>query len=254
LLEIENLSLSFGSVPALQDVSLKIESGELFALIGPNGSGKTSLLNCINRFYRADSGRVCFNGEDITHLHPPEIARRGIARTFQGIELFKRATVLDNIRVGRHIHLKSSFFEGGIYLGRARREELANRKWIEEHIINLLELENIRKQVVGSLPYGLQKRVELARALAMEPKLLLLDEPMAGMNREERENMVRYILNIHQVWGVPILLVEHDMGVVMDISERVAVLNFGRKIAEGSPTDIQGNREVIAAYLGETGR
>ena len=252
MLRVENLSLSFGKVAALQDVSLEIRGGELLALIGPNGSGKTSLLNCINRFYKAEKGHVFFNGEDITRLHSPEIARRGIARTFQGIELFKRATVLDNIKVGRHLHLKSGLFEGGFYFGRARREEVSNRQWIEERIISLLEMENIRKHVVGTLPYGLQKRVELARALAMEPKLLLLDEPMGGMNREEREDLVRYILNVHEVWGVPVLLVEHDMGVVMDISDRVVVLNFGRKIAEGSPSDIQHNPEVIAAYLGES--
>jgi len=252
LLKVENLSLFFGRVPALQDVSLEVESGELFALIGPNGSGKTSLLNCINRFYKADRGRIYFNGEDITRLSPPQIARRGIARTFQGIELFKKATVLDNIKVGRHVHLKSGVLDGGFYLGRARGEELASRRWIEERIIDLLELEDVRKQVVGTLPYGLQKRVELGRALAMEPKFLLLDEPMAGMNHEEREDMVRYILDVHEVWQVPILLVEHDMGVVMDISDRVAVLNFGRKIAEGTPVDIQSNAEVVAAYLGET--
>ena len=250
LLKVENVVLSFGGIQALSDVSLEIEKGQLFALIGPNGSGKTSLINCITTFYKVDRGHIYFNGDDITRLHSHKIAKRGIARTFQGLELFKHATVLDNIKLGRHIHLKTGALLGGLYWGPARREEVATRKYVEEEIVDLLEIEDIRKEVVGALPYGLQKRVELGRALAMEPELLLLDEPTGGMNREEREDLVSYILDVHEVWGVTILLVEHDMGVVMDICDPVMVLNFGRKIAQGTPQEIQANPEVIAAYLG----
>ena len=243
--------MAFGGVQALFSVNLIIEEGEIYALIGPNGSGKSTTLNCINGFYRPQAGEIVFKGQNLIEKSTHHIAYRGIARTFQNIELFKGMTVLDNIKLGRHAFLKSGIFSDMLYWGRTQREELALRKEIEETIIDLLEIEAIRKKVVGTLPYGLQKRVELARALAMKPQALLLDEPMAGMNLEETEDMARFILNVNQMWDVSIILVEHDMGVVMDISHRVCVLEFGQKIAEGSPTEIQENPQVIRAYLGE---
>ena len=251
IIKIENLTLSFGGVQALDGVSTKLLLGEIFAIIGPNGAGKTCLLNCISRFYNPQRGQVIHKGEDITRVPTHTIAQRGIARTFQNIELFKGMTVLDNIKLGRHTFLKSGIFSDMIYYGRSLREELKLRKELEEKIVDLLEIEAIRKQVVGTLPYGFQKRVELARALAMRPEVLLLDEPMAGMNLEETEDMARFIINVNSMWGVSIILVEHDMGVVMDISDRVCVLEFGRKIAEGSPKEIQEAPQVIRAYLGQ---
>jgi len=251
IIKVENVSLAFGGVQALYNIDTKLFSGEIFAIIGPNGAGKTCLLNCISRFYTPQEGQILYKGKDILGVPTHAIAKLGIARTFQNIELFKGMTVLDNIKLGRHAFLKSGIFSDIIYWGRTRREELKLRQEIEERIIDLLEIEAIRKQVVGTLPYGLQKRVELARALAMRPEVLLLDEPMAGMNLEETEDMARFIINVNKMWGVSIILVEHDMGVVMDISNRVCVLEFGQKIAEGSPREIQENPHVIRAYLGE---
>ncbi len=251
IIEVENVSLAFGGVQALYNIDTRLFEGEIFAIIGPNGAGKTCLLNCISRFYTPQEGQILYKGKDLLGVHTHAIAKLGIARTFQNIELFKGMTVLDNIKLGRHAFLKSGIFSDIIYWGRTRREELKLRQEIEEKIIDLLEIEAIRKKVVGTLPYGLQKRVELARALAMQPEVLLLDEPMAGMNLEETEDMARFIINVNQMWGVSIILVEHDMGVVMDISNRVCVLEFGQKIAEGSPKEIQENPHVIRAYLGE---
>jgi branched-chain amino acid transport system ATP-binding protein len=248
---IEDITLSFGGLNALSEVSTKVEKGEIFAIIGPNGAGKTCLLNCINRFYHPRKGKIIFEGREIQHLRAHRIAALGIARTFQNVELFGHMTVLDNIKLGRHVHLKSGCLSGGIYYGKARREELALRQEIEEKIIDLLEIEPIRKRVVHTLPYGLQKRVEMARALAMKPKLLLLDEPATGMNLEETEDIARFILDINEEWGVTIILIEHDMGMVMDISDHICVLDFGRKIAEGKPKEIRHNEQVIRAYLGE---
>ncbi|MGB7031684.1 MAG: ABC transporter ATP-binding protein [Syntrophobacteria bacterium] len=249
-LEVQDLHLSFGGLSALNGVSLAVDPGEIFAIIGPNGAGKTCILNCICRFYHPDEGKILFEDRDVTQLASHKVAGLGIARTFQNIELFQGMTVLDNIKLGAHVHLRSGFFSGGFYWGKARKEEVKLRQEIEERIIDLLEIQAIRKKIVGTLPYGLQKRVELARALAMQPKILLLDEPMAGMNLEETEDMARFILDINEERRVAIVLIEHDMGVVMDISDRVFVLDFGTKIAEGPPEEIQHNEHVINAYLG----
>ena len=250
-LTLESLFLRFGGVNVLSDVTTGVRKGEIFAIIGPNGAGKTCLLNCVNRFYNPSSGRIFFDGRDITPLKPHQIPALGIARTFQNVELFRGMTVLDNIKLGRHAHLDTGLLSAGIYFGKTRRAELELRREIEETIIDLLEIEHIRKKIVGTLPYGLQKRVELGRALAMKPKLLLLDEPVTGMNLEETEDLARFILDIHDEWKVTIVLIEHDMGVVMDISDRVCVLDFGVKIAEGPPSEVRHNEEVIRAYLGE---
>jgi branched-chain amino acid transport system ATP-binding protein len=250
-LAIENIHLSFGGLQALNGVSTGVKKDEIFSIIGPNGAGKTCLLNCINRFYRPQKGSITIESKDVTRLAPHRIPKLGIARTFQNVELFSHMSVLDNIRLGAHIHLRSGFLSGGIYFGRCRKEEMRLRRHIENKIIDLLEIEHIRKHVVYALPYGLQKRVELARALAIRPKVLLLDEPATGMNLEETEDMARFILDINEEWGVTIVLIEHDMGVVMDISDRVCVLDFGVKIAEGTPKEIRHNEQVIKAYLGE---
>jgi branched-chain amino acid transport system ATP-binding protein len=262
-LRIDNLFLSFGGVSALVDVSMEIRDREILAIIGPNGAGKTALLNCINGFYKPQKGEIYYDGKRITRMRPDKLAKLGIARTFQNIELYTGLNTQDNIMAARHVLMQQNFITGGLYFGWAEKEEIEHRQTVEE-IIDFLEIAPIRKTVVGVLPYGMRKRVELGRALALEPKVLLLDEPMAGMNLEEKEDIARFIIDIFEGQGTTypntpvlrdgirsIILVEHDMGVVMDIADRIIVLDFGRKIAEGSPHEIKTNPEVISAYLGK---
>jgi branched-chain amino acid transport system ATP-binding protein len=249
VLEIDEINLRFGGVTAIDDVSFSVDEGELFAIIGPNGAGKTSIFNTISGVYRPQQGEIRWRGESILGLRPDRVAALGIARTFQNIELFPQMTVVDNLLTGRHVRMRRSIFSGAVWFGPARREEMENRRKVED-IIDFLEIEQWRKHPVALLPYGFQKRVELGRALAMEPELLMLDEPVAGMNLEETEDMARFILDIRSELGITIVLVEHDMGLVMDIADRVLVLDFGQRIALGSPAEVQSDPAVIAAYLG----
>ena len=249
LLSVDHISLSFGGVTALEDINFDITKKEIFAIIGPNGAGKTSMLNVINGFYQPQQGEIQFKGIHRKQMRPHEAALQGIARTFQNVALFKGMSTLNNIMSGRNLKMRSNLFWQALYYGPARKEEMENRELVED-IIDFLEIQSIRRTPVGKLPYGLQKRVELGRALAMDPDLLLLDEPMAGMNLEEKQDMCRFILDINEQYGTTIVLIEHDMGVVMDISERMIVLDYGRKIAEGTPNEIRVNQKVIDAYLG----
>ena len=249
LLQVQDLTVRFGALVALHEVSLDVSRGDVVAIIGPNGAGKTTLLNVISGFYRPTRGRLLFEGKDRTHLRPPDVAALGIARTFQNVALFRGMSVLDNIMTGRNLKMRGNFLLEALYWGPAMRQEVAHREAVER-VIDFLEIQAIRKTPAGRLPYGLQKRVELGRALAAEPTLLLLDEPMAGMNVEEKEDMCRFILDVNTEFGTTIVLIEHDMGVVMDISDRVTVLDYGRKIAEGPPEQVRKDPLVLDAYLG----
>jgi len=249
ILKLEHISLAFGGVKALTDISFDVREHEIRAIIGPNGAGKSSMLNVINGVYRPQQGTISFRGEVRRDMRPHDAAVQGIARTFQNIALFKGMSVLDNILTGRNLKMKASILEQAIHFGRARREELEHRRKVEE-VIDFLEIQHVRKTPVGRLPYGLQKRVELARALAAEPSMLLLDEPMAGMNVEEKQDMCRFVLDVNEQYGTTMVLIEHDMGVVMDISDRVVVLDYGKKIGDGVPDEVKNNEDVIKAYLG----
>jgi len=251
-LEVHNLSLHFGGVQALHRVDLKVKKGALFSLIGPNGAGKTSLINCISKFYEPNEGKIFFQNREITHLQPHQVTRCGISRTFQNIELFKGMTVLDNIKLGRHIHLRSGPLSGMVYWGRAKREEERLEGFLDREILDFLGLSQIKNRVVATLPYGLQKKVDLARALSSKPEFLILDEPVAGMNREETQDMIKHIQEIKKAWGLTVFLIEHDMEMVMNISDWIAVMNFGEKMAEGTPIAVQKDPEVIRIYLGHS--
>jgi branched-chain amino acid transport system ATP-binding protein len=250
-LQIQNVSKSFGGVQAVSHVSLDVRRGALVSVIGPNGAGKTTLLNMVSGFYHPDTGRIALDGSDVTHTAPSRIASLGVARTFQNIALFRGMTVLDNLMLGRHVHMKSGVLASFVYWGLAQKEEVSHRRRVED-IIDFLKIQDLRRRPTGSLAYGLQKRVELGRALALDPKILLLDEPMGGMNQEEKEDMARFVLDVNEEWGTTVILIEHDMSVVMDISQRVTVLDMGQKIAEGTPDEVRANPAVIKAYLGDT--
>ena len=249
ILDIQNISLRFGGVKALTDISFNVREHEIRSIIGPNGAGKSSMLNCINGVYTPSEGSITFRGQTFAHMNSRQVAEMGVARTFQNLALFKGMSVIDNIMTGRNLKIKSNILMQALRIGPAQREEMQQREFVE-HIIDFLEIQAFRKTPVGQLPYGLQKRVDLGRALAMEPQVLLLDEPMAGMNVEEKQDMCRFILDVNDEFGTTIVLIEHDMGVVMDISDRVVVLDYGKKIGDGAPDEVRANEDVIRAYLG----